>query len=61
MPGGFPFRLGQVVRRIDGSDIGTVVGMLLQPDECIIVRWADDTTYEQPDELIEVGLGGIAP
>ena len=53
----FPFHLGQFVRRIDGSDIGMVVGILLQPRESIMVRWADETTYETPDELIEVGLG----
>ena len=53
----FPFPLGQHVRRIDSSEVGTVVGVLLQPVERAIVRWAADTTYEVPDELIEVTQG----
>jgi hypothetical protein len=51
----FPFFLGQPVRRIDHSDTGTVVGVLLCPEELVIVRWAWDTTYEVADELIEFG------
>jgi hypothetical protein len=50
----FPFPLGQHVRRIDSSEVATVVGVLLQPVERAIVRWAGDTTYEVPDDLIEV-------
>jgi hypothetical protein len=52
--GNFPFPLGQLVRRIDGSEIGTIIGVLLQPTERAIVRWAAQTTYEMPDDLIEV-------
>jgi hypothetical protein len=47
------FPLGQLVRRIDGADIGTIIGVLLQPTERAIVRWAADTTYEVPDDVIE--------
>jgi hypothetical protein len=50
----FPFHLGQPVRRIDGSDRGVVIGALLTPAERAIVRWAADTTYEDPADLIEV-------
>jgi hypothetical protein len=50
----FPFFLGQPVRRIDGSDLGTLIGVILSPAERAIVRWAEDTTYELPDDLIEV-------
>jgi hypothetical protein len=52
--GNFPFRLGQLVHRMDSSDIGTVIGVLLQPNERAIVRWATHTTYEAPDDLIEM-------
>ena len=51
--GNFPFLLGQLVHRIDGSEIGTIIGVRLQPVERAIVRWAADTTYEVPDDLIE--------
>jgi hypothetical protein len=50
----FPFSLGQPVRRIDGSDRGLVIGVLLTPAARAIVRWAADTTYEDPVDLIEV-------
>jgi hypothetical protein len=50
----FPFLLGQSVRRIDGSDLGTLIGVILSPTELAIVRWAEDTTYEPTDDLIEV-------
>jgi hypothetical protein len=49
--GNFSFPLGQHVRRIDSSETGTVVGILLQPVERAIVRWTADTTYEVPDNL----------
>lgn len=49
----FPFLLGEPVRRIDGSDLGTLIGVILRPSELAIVRWAEDTTYEPPDDLIE--------
>jgi hypothetical protein len=52
--GNFPFPLGQLVRRINGSEVGTIIGVLLQPAERAIVRWAADTTYEVPDDLIGV-------
>jgi hypothetical protein len=50
----FPFLLGQPVRRIDGSDLGTLIGVILSPTELAIVRWAEDTTYEPTDDLNEV-------
>jgi hypothetical protein len=50
----FPFLLGQPVRRIDSSDVGMLIGVLLRPGELAVVRWPDGTTYELVDDLIEV-------
>jgi hypothetical protein len=53
-----PFRSASSFAGIDGSDIGTVIGVLLKPDERAIVRWPSRTTYERPDDLIELTQPG---
>jgi hypothetical protein len=48
------FEMGQPVRRLDRPDLGVVVGALFGQPEKVIVRWADDVTFDLPADLIEV-------
>ena len=47
----FPFTLGQVVRRVDSSDCGTVIGAVLGEVGKAIVRWPDGLRFEPVQEL----------
>ncbi len=46
--------LGQPVRHVDRADIGIVVGLLFCHAEEALVRWADGSTFEAPEDLLEV-------
>ena len=46
--------LGQPVRHVDRTDIGIVVGLLFCNEEEALVRWADGSTFEAPEDLVEV-------
>ena len=48
----FPFTLGQVVRRVDSSDCGTVIGAVLGEIGKAIIRWPDGMRFEPVDELV---------
>jgi hypothetical protein len=48
-------QLGQAVRRLDRSDIGVVVGIMLGAEERALVRWVDGSSFEVVGLLIEVG------
>jgi hypothetical protein len=48
----FPFTLGQVVRRVDSSDCGTVIGAVLGEIGKAIVRWPDGLRFERVEDLV---------
>jgi hypothetical protein len=48
-------QIGQPVRRLDGSDVGVVVGIIFGTPEQAIVRWVDGSRLEPVEGLIEVG------
>ena len=48
----FPFTLGQVVRRLDRSDCGTVIGAVLGDFGKAIVRWPDGMRFEPVEEIV---------
>ena len=47
----FPFTLGQVVRRVDSSDCGTVIGAVLGDVGEAIIRWPNGMRFEPVQEL----------
>jgi hypothetical protein len=47
-------QVGQPVRRLDGSEVGVVVGIIFGIPERVIVRWVDGARLEPVEALIEV-------
>lgn len=58
-----PYRVGQVlelhqpVRRVDGTEIGTVMALIFSKSEVALVRWGRESTFEALEDLIEVRIG----
>ena len=46
--------LGQPVRHVDRTEIGVFVVLLFGPADEALVRWADGSTFETPEDLLEV-------
>ena len=47
-------QIGQAVRRIDTTDVGMVIGVLLGEVDRAIVRWPGDVGFEVMDDLVVV-------
>ena len=48
--------LHQPVRRVDGVEIGTVMGLVFGSSHVALVRWGTESTFEAVDDLVEVRL-----
>jgi hypothetical protein len=48
--------LHQPVRRADGAEIGTVMGLIFGSSHVALVRWDTESTLEAVDDLVEVRL-----
>jgi len=48
--------LHQPVRRVDGAEIGTVMGLIFASSHVALVRWGTESTLEAVDDLVEVRL-----
>jgi hypothetical protein len=44
----------QPVRRVDGTEIGTVMALIFGESEVALVRWGGESTFEAVEDLIEV-------
>jgi hypothetical protein len=48
--------LHRPVRRVDGTEIGTVIGVIVGASEVALVRWTAASTFEAVQDLVEVRI-----